>query len=564
MGNKYVLSKYLQNIGLFAAALLLCLLLVHNKGYAYSKPPIPTPHFHPSILAPGDSYNASDVVGQSDFTSTTCSSGLTGYCPSWASATAIDAVHHRLFMADYNNSRILIYQLNNQDKFTDASPHTPSYVLGQPDLSNNFYNSNCTTVNPATTCEPYGMSYDSINNRLFVEDSSNRVLVFDLSSGISNGMDASYVLGQPDFASDGNGLARNQFCNVYGGIALDQKGGFLYVNDGSCKRIMVFNVNPGTISNGMDASYVLGQPDFTTANGNQLTANSTNYPEYSGLSFDSVHKRLFVIDNSYNRVMVFDMSHGVSNNMDASYVLGQPDLITSNNGDCTINTFVYNEGIGYDPKNQELFIQDEECNRILVFDLSQGITNGMNASMVLGQPDFTSTNYSGASQSSINYPYDSNEDFDSTNNTFYFVDGYSNRTLLFRFVKISQDVLPNPSLNQAYSQTISTSNSQGTVSYTVSSGSLPAGLVLNSTTGLISGTPTQSGSYTFSITAKDDNGTVGYYKDTNSYTLTVAAKAPVTGFGINSHNPSFSILIFTISAIAISATGMFIRKLNKS
>ena len=558
------LPKHLFKTGLFAVMLISCLLIFNSKGYAYSKPPIPTPPFHPSILAPGDSYNASDVVGQSDFSSSGCSSGLTGYCPSWASATAIDAIHHRLFMADYNNSRILIYQLNNQDKFTDASPHTPSYVLGQPDFSNNFYNSNCTTVNPSTTCEPYGMAYDSINNRLFVEDTSNRVLVFDLSSGISNGMDASYVLGQPDFTSHGNGLARNQFCYVYGGIALDQKGGFLYVNDGDCTRIMVFNVNPGTISNGMDASYVLGQPDFTTANGNQLTANSTNYPDYSGLSFDSVHKRLFVIDNEYNRVMVFDMSHGVSNNMDASYVLGQPDFTTSNNGDCTVNTFLYNEGIGYDPKNQELFVQDVNCNRILVFDLSQGITNGMNASMVLGQPDFTSSNYSGASQSSINYSYDSNEDFDNTNNTFYFVDAYNNRTLLFRFVKISQDVLPNPTLNQAYSQTISTSNSQGTVTYSVSSGSLPPGLTLNANTGLISGTPTQPGSYTFSITAKDDNGTIGYYKDTNSYTLTVDAKTPATGFGINSHNSSFSILIFTTFAIAISATGMFIRKLNKS
>ena len=563
MGNKYVLSKYLQNIGLFAVALLLCLLLLHTKGYAYSKPPIPTPPFHPSIIAPGDSYNASDVVGQPDFTSSTCSSGLTGYCPDWASATAIDAVHHRLFMSDYNNSRILVYQLNNQDKFTDSSPHTPSYVLGQPDLNNNFYNSNCTTINPSTTCEPYGMVYDSVNNRLFVEDTSNRVLVFDFSNGISSGMDASYVLGQPDFASHGNGLTQNQFCGVYGGVALDQKGGFLYVNDGSCSRVMVFNVNPGTISSGMDASYVLGQPDFTTSNSDQLTANSTNAPDYSGLTFDNVHKRLFVIDSYYNRVMIFDMSHGVSTNMDASYVLGQPDLTTYNNGSCSVNSFEYNEGIGYDPKNQELFIEDEICNRVMIFDLSQAIINGMNASMVLGQPDFTSSNYPATSQSSIKYPYDTNIDFDNTNNTFYFGDGYNNRTLPFSFVKINQDVLPNPSLNQAYSQTISHSNSQGTVTYSLSSGVLPPGLSFDPATGLISGTPTTSGSYTFSITAKDDNGTVGYYKDTNTYTLTVSAKTPATGFGINSNNPTLSILIFTTFAIAISATGVFIRKLNK-
>ena len=101
MGNKYVLSKYLQNIGLFAVVLLLCLLLLHTKGYAYSKPPIPTPPFHPSIIAPGDSYNASDVVGQPDFISNdpglSQSALYVGCC---SMATAIDKVHHRFLFGD--------------------------------------------------------------------------------------------------------------------------------------------------------------------------------------------------------------------------------------------------------------------------------------------------------------------------------------------------------------------------------------------------------------------------------------------------------------------------------
>ena len=93
---------------------------------------------------------------------------------------------------------------------------------------------------------------------------------------------------------------------------------------------------------------------------------------------------------------------------------------------------------------------------------------------------------------------------------------------------------------------------------------MPPGLTLNPTTGLISGTPTTSGSYTFSITAKDDNGTVGYYKDTNTYTLTVAAKAPVTGFGVTTKNPAESVMIYGISVGSLLAISLVLRRLNSN
>ena len=558
MGNKYVLSKYLQNIGLFAVVLLLCLLLLHTKGYAYSKPPIPTPPFHPSIIAPGDSYNASDVVGQPDFISS--GSGLSqsslnvGGCCSMA--TVIDKVHHRLFVGDTGNSRVLVYQLNNKDQFTDGLPHNATYVLGQLDFTSNSDNLDQHSLSSM------GMVYDQVNNRLFVEDEGNsRILVFSLSSGITNGMDASYVIGQPDFTSNSSGLTKNQFNDLYAGLAYDNSTNNLFVYDAN--RIMVFNTSPGNISNGMDASYVLGQPDFVTMSGHAPNQNSF-YAYYGGLVFDNVHKRLFIVDESSNRVLVFDLSNGITNDMNASNVLGQPDFTSDSFDTCTVSKGGEFQGIGYDEKNQALFVEDNSCNRVVIFDLSSGISNGMNASMVLGQPDFTSSNTYPVSQSSLLADYQNNIAFDTTNNAFYYTDVNNNRSLIFNFIKITQDVLPNPTLNQAYSQTISTSNSQGTVTYSVSSGSLPPGLTLNATTGLISGTPSTSGSYTFSITAKDDTGTVGYYKDTNSYTLTVTAKSPVTGFGFTTKNPAETVMIYGIIVSTLLATGLVLRKLNSN
>ncbi len=63
--------------------------------------------------------------------------------------------------------------------------------------------------------------------------------------------------------------------------------------------------------------------------------------------------------------------------------------------------------------------------------------------------------------------------------------------------------LPNGAIGVAYSATLQTQNSQAQVTYQVVQGSLPPGLTLNGTSGLISGTPTQNGSNTFTVRATD-------------------------------------------------------------
>jgi hypothetical protein len=83
--------------------------------------------------------------------------------------------------------------------------------------------------------------------------------------------------------------------------------------------------------------------------------------------------------------------------------------------------------------------------------------------------------------------------------------------------------LPAGTVGSAYSQSVAASGGTDPYVYSVTAGSLPAGLTFAST-GVLSGTPTGSGSYNFTITATDSSDSVaGPYSGARSYTLTVAA-----------------------------------------
>jgi len=75
-------------------------------------------------------------------------------------------------------------------------------------------------------------------------------------------------------------------------------------------------------------------------------------------------------------------------------------------------------------------------------------------------------------------------------------------------VTVNPAILPPATAGMPYSQTISATGGIAPYQYTVSAGVLPNGLMLNSTTGLISGTPT-AGTFNFSITATDVNNCPG-------------------------------------------------------
>lgn len=71
-------------------------------------------------------------------------------------------------------------------------------------------------------------------------------------------------------------------------------------------------------------------------------------------------------------------------------------------------------------------------------------------------------------------------------------------------------ILAGGTTGTAYSETVD--ETQGGVSpytFAVTSGALPTSLSLNSTTGVISGTPSVAGTFNFTITVTDQNGSTG-------------------------------------------------------
>jgi hypothetical protein len=88
---------------------------------------------------------------------------------------------------------------------------------------------------------------------------------------------------------------------------------------------------------------------------------------------------------------------------------------------------------------------------------------------------------------------------------------------------VSTTSLPAGAVGSAYSQSLSATGAWGAYTWSVSSGSLPAGLSLNAQTGVISGTPTASGASTFTVKATGN----GVPAQTAAQSLSITVPDPV-------------------------------------
>jgi hypothetical protein len=95
-------------------------------------------------------------------------------------------------------------------------------------------------------------------------------------------------------------------------------------------------------------------------------------------------------------------------------------------------------------------------------------------------------------------------------------------------ITVSPSTLGSMGVGVPFSQSVSASGGTAPYTYAVTAGALPAGLTLNPTTGLISGTPTTSGAYSFTITATDAFSSTGSQPYTGTVILTTITVSPST------------------------------------
>ncbi len=362
---------------------------------------------------------ASLVIGQSSFTSNLCAATRNGLCgPQFL---AFDS-RGDLWVSDYINNRVL--------KFTPpfSNSESASLVIGQ----SSFTTTTCFggfspifgTLNGVPTqnglCGPAGLGFDRFGNLWVADVQNSRVLEF--TPPFSNGEDASRVIGQPNFATNmcAGSLGfptRSGLCDS-SGIGFDSSGD-LWVSDAFNNRILEF---APPFSNGEIASLVIGQPDFATnacsgigfesSGGIALTQSGLCNP--AGLGFDSSGD-LWVADVPNSRVLEF--TPPFSNGENASLVIGQPNFTT--NTTCNPRTttvpaptqdgLCFTSDLAFDLKGN-LWISDIGNSRVLEF--TPPFSNGQNASVAIGQPNFAtddtciynSTPLSGPTQSSLCFP----------------------------------------------------------------------------------------------------------------------------------------------------------------
>jgi sugar lactone lactonase YvrE len=445
--------------------------------------------------------------------------------PDSAAGSDIDTINHRLFVADTSNNRVLVFNLSNNNELID---YEADNVLGQVDFVS-AATAPAGTATARSLIKPQDVLFNSNNNTLFVAD-QNRVLVYNVSS-ITDGEEAVNVLGKPNLNTlfpINNESYSNTNVNPKN-FAFDKIRNLLFVSEGY--RVMIFDV--ANIIDGEPALRVLGQQDFTSVNPDSAPRQN-GFGFASGLAYNNADKILYVADYVNNRVLAFDVNT-IENGENAVGILGQVDFqskvvnqgsqaghLTSPAGLLAPRDLSYNESA------HTLYVADKNNYRVIAFEAAAIDGNGADGIAVLGETSFQERRANGGAQvvSATGFDNPGSLMFNNDNNTLYVSDIFNNRILGFRMLDLPAASFLDGAVGVPYNQGISIAhNIRGSITYSQTSGQLPAGLDFDPALGVVSGIPTESGVFTFTVTAKDvvqnAAGQEENYVDVETYTLRI-------------------------------------------
>ena len=320
-------------------------------------------------------HEASVVIGQVGMTSKGVNAsgtiGAQGFNDPWSAGAGTGPY----YVADFGNNRVLGFT-----EIPTSNGATAAFVLGQPDFTSNGSGMSAQSFNGPIACAVS-------DGKLFVADySNNRVLIWN-SLPTSN-VAADVVVGQPDFTTNSGSISRE---DLFVPIDVTAVGGKLIVVDRGHERILIWRSIPTT--NGAPADLVVGQTDFVTSTSG-LSRTKFNGP--SNVWSDG--RRLVVGDNENDRVLIWN-SFPTVNGQPADVVVGAPDFTTPAANVASATTFRGVGGVASD--GISLFVTDIGSNRILTFSPFP-IFNGAAAVGVIGQDSFTAIAANDQNQDGVN------------------------------------------------------------------------------------------------------------------------------------------------------------------
>ena len=347
---------------------------------------------------------ASNVIGQPNFTTGT--SGTTLNKMNQPRGIAVDPASGKVFVSEQGGNRILRFA-STAGLINGA---TAEAVFAGTGVS-------ATSLN-----NPLGMDVDA-GGRLWVADFlNNRVLRFDNAATMASNSPASAVLGQATFTTNAAATTQNGMTFPFD-VHVDSAGR-LWVADSGNHRVLRFD-NAAALANGANADAVLGQPNFTS--------NTFATTAAAMWSVNSIHVdaggRLWASDGNNCRVLRFDNAASKPNGANADGVLGQANFTTRA---CATSQTAVRTTVGlHVDQLGRLYVGDFNANRVLIFLNAATLANGAPASIVLGQPGFTSStsNTGGLNASSLsqpNFPF-----YDENSSSLYVSDRDNHRVLRY-------------------------------------------------------------------------------------------------------------------------------------
>ncbi|HUA57323.1 MAG TPA: hypothetical protein VML19_01120 [Verrucomicrobiae bacterium] len=321
------------------------ILIYPNVSNAF---PRPTDELGQNSKCPVCVGQATVVLGQPDFNTTTLNLNPTASNLRTATAVATDGVH--LVVADKDHNRVLIW-----NRMPTANNTPADVVVGQKDfVSSGLPANNVPTA--ASLRGPQGVWLQ--NGKLFIADTQNdRILIFN-HIPTANGANADVVVGQPNFTTLTQQDATQQptvasATSLLNPVSVTSDGIHMFVTDLGNNRVLIWNSIPTT--NQAAADVEIGQPDFTTQIADDSFTGSASQTSGDGL------KETPVLCT-------------VSNGQDAS---GNPTYPFSCNYTLNFPRFALSDGT-------HLFIADGGNDRILEF-LTIPTQNAQGADIILGQ-----------------------------------------------------------------------------------------------------------------------------------------------------------------------------------